>query len=89
MQEDIRKKHSEGMGSSHERFLKLKEEGKLLRPEQPGNVIARLALEAEPSLSGKFLKYYTIIPSPIIYDRLTDHSWNDEQLAKYQDKTPS
>jgi len=63
MQEDIREKHSEGMGTSHERFLKLKEEGKLLRPEQPGNVIARLALEAEPALSGKFLKYYTITPS--------------------------
>ncbi|PWW72992.1 NAD(P)-binding protein [Tuber magnatum] len=60
MQEDIRKKHGEGMGVSHERFLKLKEEGKLLRPEQPGNVIARLALQAEPSLSGKFLKYNTI-----------------------------
>jgi len=69
MQEDIREKHGEGMGASHERFLKLKEEGKLLRPEQPGNVIARLALEAEPGLSGKFL------------------NWNDEQLAKYQDKT--
>ncbi|RPA91930.1 NAD(P)-binding protein, partial [Choiromyces venosus 120613-1] len=57
MQEDIREKHGEGMGASHERFVKLKEEGKLLRPEQPGNVIARLALEAEPCLSGKFLKY--------------------------------
>jgi len=63
MQEDIRERHREGMGASHERFLKLKEEGKLLKPEQPGNVIARLALEAEPALSGKFLKYYTIIPS--------------------------
>ncbi|CUS07794.1 unnamed protein product [Tuber aestivum] len=60
MQEDIREKHGEGMGASHERFLKLKEEGKLLRPEQPGNVIARLALEAEPGLSGKFLKYHAI-----------------------------
>ncbi|KAG0136976.1 hypothetical protein HOY82DRAFT_589189 [Tuber indicum] len=65
MQEDIREKHGEGMGASHERFRKLKEEGKLLRPEQPGNVIARLALEAERNLTGKFLKYSTIT---IVYD---------------------
>ncbi|KAG0636580.1 hypothetical protein HOY80DRAFT_349359 [Tuber brumale] len=86
MQEDIREKHCEGMGPSHERFMKLKEEGKLLRPEQPGNVIARLALEAERNLSGKFLKYNTINPSlPLSTTGLTNHSWNDAQLAKYQD----
>jgi NAD(P)-dependent dehydrogenase (short-subunit alcohol dehydrogenase family) len=38
-----------------QRFKSLYEEGQLLRPEQPGNVIGRLALEAEKELSGKFL----------------------------------
>jgi len=37
------------------RFKSLFEEGKLLKPEQPGNVIARLAVSAAKGLSGKFL----------------------------------
>jgi hypothetical protein len=60
MQQDIREKHGENMGTSHARFTKFKEEGKLLKPEQPGNVIARLALKVEKELSGTFLKY--VIP---------------------------
>ena len=39
-----------------EKFSGLKKDGKLLRPEQPGNVIARLALEAGKDLTGKFLR---------------------------------
>jgi len=39
------------------KFKTLHEEGQLLRPEQPGNVIARLALDAENGLSGKFLSW--------------------------------
>jgi NAD(P)-dependent dehydrogenase (short-subunit alcohol dehydrogenase family) len=39
-----------------EKFKSLHEGGKLLRPEQPGNVIARLALGAEKGLSGRFLR---------------------------------
>lgn len=39
-----------------EKFRGLFESGKLLRPEQPGHVIARLALGAEKELSGKFLR---------------------------------
>ncbi|OBT57186.1 hypothetical protein VE04_02378 [Pseudogymnoascus sp. 24MN13] len=35
----------------------LKEEGGLLRPEQPGNVLGRLAVEGEKELGGKFLSW--------------------------------
>jgi NAD(P)-dependent dehydrogenase (short-subunit alcohol dehydrogenase family) len=39
-----------------ERFKSLYEGGKLLRPEQPGHVIAKLSVEADKELSGKFLR---------------------------------
>ncbi|TGZ82154.1 putative dehydrogenase [Ascodesmis nigricans] len=57
MQDEIREKHGEAMREVHERFLELKAQGKLLRPEQPGNVIARLALSMDKELSGKFLSW--------------------------------
>lgn len=38
------------------KFKSLHEEGKLLRPEQPGNVMARLAVGGEKELSGRFLR---------------------------------
>ena len=38
------------------KFKSLHEEGKLLKPEQPGNVMARLAIRGEKELSGKFLR---------------------------------
>lgn len=57
MQREIREKHAHAMGDHHEKFAKLKENGKLLKPEQPGHVIAKLALEGGKPLSGQFLKY--------------------------------
>ncbi|KAF2205006.1 NAD(P)-binding protein [Delitschia confertaspora ATCC 74209] len=58
MQKEIREKHDMAMGEETSRkFKELKEEGKLLKPEQPGNVIARLALDAEKGLSGRFLSW--------------------------------
>ncbi|TAQ86767.1 hypothetical protein B7494_g4909 [Chlorociboria aeruginascens] len=39
------------------KFKSLYEEGKLLRPEQPGNVMARLVVEGGIELSGKFLSW--------------------------------
>jgi hypothetical protein len=39
-----------------EKFKSLHESGKLLKPEQPGNVMARLALGAGRDLSGKLWK---------------------------------
>lgn len=58
MQEDIRNVHSKFMDEKDtKKFSGLHKEGKLLRPEQPGNVMARLVLEASKDLSGKFLRY--------------------------------
>ncbi|KAH8812962.1 short-chain dehydrogenase [Xylogone sp. PMI_703] len=39
------------------KFRSLDEEGKLLRPEQPGNVIAKLTIEGDSKLSGKFFSW--------------------------------
>jgi hypothetical protein len=40
-----------------EKFKSLHEEGRLLRPEQPGSVMAQLVLDGGKDLSGKFLRY--------------------------------
>lgn len=39
------------------RFRQMKSEGKFLRPEQPGNVMAKLAINGPKALNGKFLRY--------------------------------
>ncbi len=56
MQVEIRGAHGIMDATDAEKFRSLYEEGKLLRPEQPGNVMARLAVRAEEGLSGKFLR---------------------------------
>ena len=56
MQRELREVHNKAMDPKDaERFAELKTSGKLLKPEQPGNVIARLVLDATNGLSGKFL----------------------------------
>jgi NAD(P)-dependent dehydrogenase (short-subunit alcohol dehydrogenase family) len=58
MQREIREVHHEHMDEKDAaKFKSLPQDGKLLKPEQPGNVIARLVLDAPTSLSGKFIKY--------------------------------
>ncbi|GLB33882.1 putative NAD-P-binding protein [Lyophyllum shimeji] len=41
----------------HEKFVKAYNEGKLVKPEEVGHVIAALALRAEPVLSGRFVSW--------------------------------
>ena len=41
----------------HQSLIREKREGLLLKPEQPGYVIAALALHAPESLSGEFVKW--------------------------------
>lgn len=54
MQKDIREKHAAAMDEKdRKRFSSLREEGKLVKPEQPGNVMARLVLNAPKELSGQ------------------------------------
>ncbi|KAJ1928075.1 hypothetical protein IWQ60_002387 [Tieghemiomyces parasiticus] len=44
--------------SEHERFTNMKQSGQLVQPDQPGHVIAQLALHADHELSGQCL-YWT------------------------------
>ena len=54
MQREIREFHHETMDAKdHEKFMS----ATLLRPEKPGNVIARLAVSAPQDLSGQFLTW--------------------------------
>ena len=56
MQAEIRGLNQVMDAQDAQKFKSLHEEGKLLRPEQPGHVMARLAITAEKELSGKFLR---------------------------------
>lgn len=57
MQTALRSEHAQHMDAEdNAKFANLKSNGQLLRPDQPGNVIARLALDAPTKLSGQFLK---------------------------------
>ena len=49
MQRELREVHNA------ERFVQVHQEGKLLKPQQPGNVMARLVSGAPKDLSGKFI----------------------------------
>ncbi|KAH9820930.1 putative dehydrogenase [Teratosphaeria destructans] len=58
MQRDIREKHNTSMSEKDAaKFKELKETGGLLKPEQPGHVMAKLVVNAPKELSGKFLTW--------------------------------
>ena len=57
MQTELREKHHLTMDEEdRKKFLSAKTGGKLLRADQPGNVIAQLVLSAPNELSGRFLR---------------------------------
>lgn len=58
MQREIREKHNSVMDASDvKKFAEAKSSGKLLQPEQPGYVMAKLVLDAPKELSGKFVQW--------------------------------
>ncbi|KAG0645180.1 putative oxidoreductase [Hyphodiscus hymeniophilus] len=57
MQVEVRGHNSVMDEKDAKKFKSLHEEGKLLKPEQPGNVMARLSISGEKELSGKFLSW--------------------------------
>lgn len=58
MQALIRSEGSEDMSKAdHAFFVKLHEEGQLVKPETCGYVLAALAVNATKELSGKFISY--------------------------------
>ena len=57
MQKELRNNHLSKMKEQDAmRFIKHYEEGTLLQPEQPGNVMARVVLAGPKDLSGKYLR---------------------------------
>jgi len=69
MQRELREVHHTAMDKKDaEKFAGLKSSGSLLRPDQPGHVIAKLALDASPELSGKF------ITSAKLFSKLLDRA---------------
>lgn len=72
MQRQIREEHASGMSAKDQtKFAGLKTNGGLLRPEQPGHVIAKLAAARASDLSGLSGKFL---------------NWNDESLAMHQEE---
>lgn len=66
MQKLIRDSGKDSMAEKdHASFVAAHADGQLVKPEQPGTVIANFATRPEASLTGKFLKYVRLpeIPS--------------------------
>ncbi|RJE22153.1 short-chain dehydrogenase [Aspergillus sclerotialis] len=58
MQRELREDHATTLEPQvHSKFTTVHKEGKLLKPEQPGHVMAKLVLDAPKSLSGQFLSW--------------------------------
>ncbi|KAL1886312.1 hypothetical protein Plec18167_000241 [Paecilomyces lecythidis] len=58
MQRELREDHVNNLEAEvHAKFTGVHKEGKLLKPEQPGHVMAKLVLDAPSSLSGRFLTW--------------------------------
>lgn len=58
MQSNIRESGGAHMlPSDHDSFVRVKREGSLVKPEDPGHVIAGLAVGGPESLSGEFVSW--------------------------------
>lgn len=83
MQSDVRNVHSALMDEKDvAKFHTLHQQGQLVKPEQPGRVIARLAVGAPKQLGGQFLEY--VYCSLSAFKLLTPCSWAAPELADYQ-----
>lgn len=84
MQRELREVHGTALDAEmHSKFTGVHKDGKLLRPDQPGHVMAKLVLDAPKELSGRFYSYVfypiTTTLEILIWDR-----WNDKELAEFQ-----
>lgn len=58
MQRELREDHATNLDAEmHSKFTGVHKDGKLLQPEQPGHVMAKLVLDAPKELSGHFHSY--------------------------------
>lgn len=63
MQKEIREEGQSGMApDSHASFVAEHEDGRLLKPDQPGTVIAKAAVGATKNLTGKHYRYSRAFP---------------------------
>lgn len=91
MQVEIRTHSTNGVMDQKDakKFLGLHEEKKLLRPEQPGGVMAGLAADEklkEDGLNGKFLRSVVLSDVQVRNGKTNRiYSWDDKLLAKYRD----
>lgn len=64
MQKQIREEGKSGMTPDfHAAFVAEHEDGRLLHPDQPGTVIAKVAISATNKLSGKHYRYGPALPN--------------------------
>jgi NAD(P)-dependent dehydrogenase (short-subunit alcohol dehydrogenase family) len=58
MQRELREDHTANLDAEmHSKFAGAHKDGKLVKPEQPGHVMAKLVLDAPKDLSGRFFSY--------------------------------
>ena len=58
MQRELREDHATNLDAEmHSKFTGVHKDGKLLEPEQPGHVMAKLVLDAPKEISGHFYSY--------------------------------
>lgn len=89
MQADLREKYTEALEQDAHRYVSAYKESRLLRPEQPAHVIAKLALRATREQTGKFLTYvYYFFTTNVITCKLMEwpYRWNDTDLGDFQDE---
>lgn len=95
MQRELREDHATTLEPQmHSKFTTVHKEGKLLKPEQPGHVMAKLVLDGPQELSGKFLSYVIILCSYFCDIRIfflplwdiyaNENRWNDQALDSFQ-----
>ncbi|KAF9076717.1 hypothetical protein BDP27DRAFT_1312476 [Rhodocollybia butyracea] len=66
MQVEIRGTGSLAMGPVHQKFVDLHQTGSLLKPEDPGHVIAALAVDCPKELSGEFVSWNDEVCKPFM-----------------------
>ncbi|KIK68063.1 hypothetical protein GYMLUDRAFT_155147 [Collybiopsis luxurians FD-317 M1] len=66
MQGEIRSNGATAMGDGHQFFLDLRANSSLLKPEEPGHVIAALSLQCPAGLSGKFVSWDNDVCKPFM-----------------------
>ncbi|KAG5916121.1 hypothetical protein E4U53_004361 [Claviceps sorghi] len=71
-------------------FVDAFDQGQLLKPEQPGNVMARFVANPTKELSGQNLKCVALLPANFPFPPvcITDETarWNSPELVSYQDE---